>query len=209
MTDIRDNQQYLVQRLADGKCWMIDDLRLGTDPISQDISSSNTNISSSTSFTMPALTNTFTSNVSVPQASGIVAGQVINHFGDTTGKAGVYYNYCSATAGTVCKHSDIRDATEDICPAGWRLPTGGAGGEQENLFNQFGTVIGMQVGASLTYAGWYTSSTKKEFETASWTWSSTGKSNNKAHVMFIGRTKRSFADGAFEYYGENVRCVLK
>ena len=212
VTDIRDGQQYLVQRLADGNCWMIDDLRLGSVPLQNAISSENTNISSGTSFTMPALSNTMTTNRNNPQASGAVVGQVINHFGNTTGQAGVYYNYCSATAGTVCNHSDIRNATEDICAAGWRLPTGDSGGEQETLFNQFGTVAGMQTGASLTYAGWYTTANNgeiKEYETASWTWSSSGKSNNKAHVMFIGRTKKSFADGAFEYYGENVRCVLK
>ena len=209
VTDIRDNQQYLVKRLADGKCWMIDDLRLGSEPLSQGLSSSNTNISSTTSFTLPTASNTLTTKRENPQMSAYKVGQVIKHFGDTTGKAGMYYNYCAATAGTVCKHEEVRNATEDICPAGWRLPTGGAGGEQESLFNLYGTIADMQIGASLTYGGWYTSNTLKEFETASWTWASSGKTENKAHVMFIGRTKKSFADGAFEYYGENVRCVLK
>ena len=209
VTDIRDGQEYLVKRLADGKCWMIDDLRLGSATITQTISSENTNISSNTSFTMPAFSSTLSTNRSTPQANGSKAGQVINHFGDTTGKGGVYYNYCAATAGTVCNHNDTRNATEDICPAGWRLPTGGTGGEQETLFNQFGTVAGMQVGASLTYGGWYNYNSIREFETASWTWSSSGASSNKAHVMFIGRTMKSFTDGASEAYGENIRCVMK
>ena len=212
VTDIRDGQQYLVERLADGKCWMIDDLRLGSTELENPISSENTNISSETSFTLPASSDALTTRTNIPQMSANIVGQTINSFGDTTGQAGMYYNYCTTTAGTVCSHNDIRNATQDICPAGWRLPTGGAGGEQETLFNQFGSVAGMQTGASLTYAGWYSTDsggTLKEFETASWTWSSTGKSNNKAHVMFIGRTKKSFADGHFEYYAHNIRCVMK
>ena len=35
---------------------------------------------------------------------------------------GGYYNYCAASAGTVCSQTKM-DATQDICPKGWRLPT--------------------------------------------------------------------------------------
>ena len=41
--------------------------------------------------------------------------------GDTS--YGGYYNYCAASAGTVCSSSLEQDATQDICPKGWRLPT--------------------------------------------------------------------------------------
>lgn len=33
------------------------------------------------------------------------------------------YNYCNVSAGTVCEVEDTVAASEDICPAGWRLPT--------------------------------------------------------------------------------------
>lgn len=33
------------------------------------------------------------------------------------------YDYCNVTAGTVCGEEDTAVASEDICPAGWRLPT--------------------------------------------------------------------------------------
>ena len=33
------------------------------------------------------------------------------------------YNYCNVSAGTVCDSEDTTAASEDICPAGWRLPT--------------------------------------------------------------------------------------
>ncbi|MBR0242571.1 hypothetical protein IJQ51_01310 [Candidatus Saccharibacteria bacterium] len=33
------------------------------------------------------------------------------------------YDYCNVSAGTVCEAEDTTAASEDICPAGWRLPT--------------------------------------------------------------------------------------
>jgi uncharacterized protein (TIGR02145 family) len=56
---------------------------------------------------------------------------VANSPGSGSGKVGVYYNYCAASAGSYCYDkdavpADVNDVTEDICPAGWRMPTGGA-----------------------------------------------------------------------------------
>ena len=47
-------------------------------------------------------------------------------------KVGVYYNYCAASIGTYCykgwtgvdKANTAIDAEYDICPSGWRMPTG-------------------------------------------------------------------------------------
>ncbi|MBO4813113.1 hypothetical protein J5491_03110, partial [Candidatus Saccharibacteria bacterium] len=37
---------------------------------------------------------------------------------------GIYYNFCAASAGSYCYDgSGQGDATEDICPAGWRMPS--------------------------------------------------------------------------------------
>ena len=64
-------------------------------------------------------------------------------------RVGMYYNFCAASAGSFCWGVDHDwggttpdggqpedtdpdspiDAKEDICPTGWRLPTGGSGGE--------------------------------------------------------------------------------
>ena len=66
------------------------------------------------------------------------------------GKIGIYYNYCAASAGSYCygngtsytgtptsdpDTSSLQDVKEDICPAGWRLPTTyNNGGEFANLY---------------------------------------------------------------------------
>lgn len=60
---------------------------------------------------------------------------------DTAGgwKVGGYYNYCAASAGSYCYGDGTSagapsgNATADICPSGWRMPTGGFGGEYQLL----------------------------------------------------------------------------
>ena len=70
-------------------------------------------------------------------------------------KVGIYYNFCAASVGTYCysqgqgvdrNPSSAIDAEHDVCPAGWRMPTGGpisstgtnaGGGEFEILSNAF------------------------------------------------------------------------
>ena len=211
--DTRDNQEYLVQRLADGKCWMIDDLRLGSVALSESLSSENTNISEESTFVLPS-SSALNNDYATPQINADNAGQNINSFGNTSGKAGVYYNFCAASAGTVCSKNTPDPATEDVCPAGWRLPTGGLDGEQKALFDLVGGTAQLaQPALSLTFSGWYdyhNGGTVKEFETASWLWSSTPKNvTDKTFEGFIGRTKNHFDQGAFENYGLGIRCVMK
>lgn len=211
--DTRDNQEYLVQRLADGNCWMIDDLRLGSSELVEAISSENTNVSDESTFVLPT-SSKITDNYTIAQLNADNAGQSINSFGSTSGKAGVYYNYCAASAGTVCSKTTPQAAEEDVCPVGWRLPTGGANGEQKALFDLVGGTAQLaQPALSLTFSGWYdyhNGGTVKEFETASWLWSSTPKNvTDKSYEWFIGRTKNHFTEGVFENYGLGIRCVMK
>jgi hypothetical protein len=67
----------------------------------------------------------------------------------TNGQAevGIYYNYCAASASTYCYASGqgidvpdtIIDAPQDICPANWRMPTGGNTGEYFKLAQKYGS----------------------------------------------------------------------
>lgn len=54
MTDTRNNQDYRVRRLQDGKCWMIDNLKLATPGTALTLTSEDTNIPEGTTFTIPA-----------------------------------------------------------------------------------------------------------------------------------------------------------
>jgi len=143
--DIRDSEQYLVQRLADGKCWMLDNLRLDPTQVSLDSLKGNTNASDETlgylkngGGSSPYATNAVTT-------SGWVggSGEEMNYitpfirndlkntinsptYGQGSGKNGLYYNYCAISAGSYCGTTGVTgDSKYDICPAGWRLPTSG------------------------------------------------------------------------------------
>ena len=128
--DNRDGQIYTIQRLDDGRCWMMDNLNLGATTVTTELNALNTNVA------MPVPAATFsqwnnTSNVMTNTNPGFVA----NPGTDTTSQAsyGMLYNYCAITAGTICTASNTTNASYDICPAGWRLPTGTSTGEFQAL----------------------------------------------------------------------------
>lgn len=127
ITDTRDNSTYKVAKLSDGNCWMLDNLRLG-DNTTIALTPSNTNISSN--WTLPASTTSGASYTS-PTINSSTKNSTSTSYGSGSGKRGVYYNFCAASAGTYCyaENNGINvsnteyDITGDICPAGWHLPT--------------------------------------------------------------------------------------
>lgn len=109
ITDTRDNKTYKVAKLKDGKCWMIENLKLGgSSPIT--ITSANSDVTSN--FTLPK-----------SSASGF---RDSNYNGDwvyVDPTYGGYYSWHAAAAGTGTYSMSSGDATSFICPKGWRLPT--------------------------------------------------------------------------------------
>ena len=106
LTDARDGSTYTVRYLQ-GACWMTQNLRL-TDTVSSEYSNFSTN-------------STFN-----PCVGDLTAGDSYDearcHDSGST-ETGVWYNYASASAGTITGSSNDTLATEDICPAGWHLPS--------------------------------------------------------------------------------------
>ena len=104
--DRRDESDYTVRYLQNA-CWMTQNLRL-TDTVSSQYSNFSTN-------------STFN-----PCVGDLTAGNSYDearcHDSGST-ETGVWYNYASASAGTITGDSNSTDATEDICPAGWHLPS--------------------------------------------------------------------------------------
>jgi uncharacterized protein (TIGR02145 family) len=149
LTDIRDGQVYLVGKLADGNCWMLNNLKLGSLVNDITLTPADTNVT--TDWVLPRIDNT---NVNpyydAPRLYAFVAGQ--SNFSttkpnseevniDSKDFAGYYYNWCAATAGTLsttCTPQIVMptDAVQDICPAGWRIPKGGNAGDTSNEFDQ-------------------------------------------------------------------------
>ena len=145
--DNRDNTEYLVGKLADGNIWMLDNLALDlTDStVLAGLSTSNTNAtdaaltslrsgnrSAGDQYATAGVTNwTSGSSYSQPMVNMDSKNTTVKTYGNNNGKVGGYYNYCAASAGGYCygngtsQGTSTGDATTSICPAGWRMPTGG------------------------------------------------------------------------------------
>ena len=142
LTDTRDNQTYAVARLADDKCWIIENLRFGGTSAAVNETNTNypgfDNLSYATS-TTPSSWCTTNSQACAEQVllntDNVTQGQAASTY-STTGPVfsyGVYYNRYAATAArgdyyTVAGY----DAGGDICPFGWHLPDT-QGGELDGI----------------------------------------------------------------------------
>ncbi len=209
LTDLRDNNQYLVAKLADGKWWMLDNLRLGgTSTISLTTANSNTN----GNFTLPAgITSRFDS-YTVAQINVASKNTVAStKYGSGSGKIGVYYNYCAVSAGTYCmaEGSGSYDASYDICPKGWRMPTGGSSGEYKALYTAYSSnATDFMNALSTPLSGLFVDSSALNQGSSGNFWSSTygsygmySLSINSSNVYPISSSGRG--------QGYTVRCILK
>ena len=219
--DNRDNHAYIIQRLADGNCWMMENLDLGRTELTKDLTSANTNIENTVS------ASTFNGWIKTRGSSSYTTAELIplstsntanNLDTDPTSNApyGTLYNYCAASAGTICAETDYNesDATSDICPAGWRLPTGGDSGEFKALYSlsDYNSQSKMRAsiangGAAFTLAGEFGSYTPNEQGSYGYYWSSTRRSGATMYRFDI-TTSYAYSNSNSRTYGISVRCIL-
>jgi uncharacterized protein (TIGR02145 family) len=74
-------------------------------------------------------------------------------------ECGYIYNWCAALGNSSASCSvasgDVADAGADICPTGWRLPTGDSNGELQSMYSAIGGTHADLVGISSTWRGVY------------------------------------------------------
>ena len=125
MYDIRDGSDYTVAKLADGNCWMTQNLRIGSTSTTTTITSSNSDVSSN--FEIPVAQNSGKDDWGAWNNPNNV--KHVFSFGDS--ERGNLYNWYVATAGTgvssmaSASATNLTNASSSICPKGWRLPDGG------------------------------------------------------------------------------------
>ena len=136
LTDSRDSQTYAVAKLADDKCWTIENMRYKPTAGTETTSFSNV---TSTSYQQYSLTNiNRTKDPLAVSSQGSPYYQWYSYGGQyswlssintTTNNSSQYYNYNTssssyATTGTTMAARNATDAVKNanICPAGWRLP---------------------------------------------------------------------------------------
>ena len=150
LTDERDNNTYAIAKLADGKCWMIENLRLdntashNTDgSLAQGYNSSfigladpeSANFSNSTTANSLYSTNGSTAATISGDYQGYRFPRYNNNNTNSrqssssystdgnTYSMGNYYTWHAAIADTTYYSSGNHNTTS-ICPAGWHIPTG-------------------------------------------------------------------------------------
>ena len=126
VVDSRDNQTYTISKLKDGRCWMTQNLKLGkyTDSLTL------TSIDSNVGMGGFILENTKNGALSTGNTSTSCYYCQTDY--------GCWYNWYTATASSGDVSMTSGNAEYDICPIGWKLPTGGANGEFETLVEAYG-----------------------------------------------------------------------
>lgn len=130
------------------------------------------------------------------------------------GKIGIYYNICAASAGSYCYGNDTSygtssgNATEDICPYGWRLPTGGSSGEFQALYttyssnyNNFVDALSTPLSGVFRYGKAYYQGSYGYF------WSSTRSNSPNMYYLYMGSSSVNPQNGGNRYNGYSVRCL--
>ena len=192
LVDTRDNNTYTVSKLADGKCWMTQNLRIAGKTIT------------------PADSDV-TANYTIPDSSisGFDSGayEASNAYLDSDGGL---YKWYTATAGTGTYY--MSNTAVSICPKGWRLPTGGNSGEFQTLYNNYPSSSALRSDpVNLTLSGFVYNSSRYDQGSAGRYWSSTARSRNLvyAHDLHLNASTvyPTYYDG--KNYGSSVRCIAR
>ena len=232
--DSRDNEVYYVAKLADCKCWMLDNLRLdlGNSTVLNNTTESNTNASTttlnylkngggSTSDRYPTAkinnvpwTSSSQNYYSIPMTISTYKDQTTTSYGEGSGKIGVYYNYCAASAGNYCFGngtsfgSPSGDATEDICPKGWRMPTGGSSGEYRAHYTAYSSdATSFRNALSTPLSGSFYSGSASSQGTYGEFWSSTYLNANNMYYLRVNSSYVAPSNSSNRNPGNSVRCL--
>ncbi len=206
LRDLRDGKTYEVRKFADGKCWMVNDLRYGG---TADACLSRTAFGGNGSAT---LTNRFGTGT----------------YGDCRndpGYATYLYNWQAAmqnsTAYYNATYSGPMQNVQGLCPNGWHVPTGGPTGEQAALDKAIGGTgaNGQSSGNSFTfwrpggnflaiYTGYCGASGALDGQ-GGYThyWSSSQLSAADAYAVFINNSYIYPQYSISKFYGFALRCV--
>lgn len=225
LRDIRDNNVYTVARLEDGNCWMTENLRL--DPSTTTFTSSNTN--SPTADFIAAAPNSASSNVLCNGDDNICIDEVQfnanalnrelspSHNNNSVDRSwysyGVMYNWFTATAGNGTYNTSDTDVAGDICPAGWRLPTGGQNGEfvtLNNLANNGSTVTDaglVKFPDNFIYSGDFNYDAPGGRNSYGRYWSATPDGNLNAYRLGIVSSNPTPAGSYKKWDAFAVRCI--
>ena len=223
--DARDNHTYWIQKLADGKCWMLTNLAYaggGTNTYSDTMPTgdgTSGTLSNGTSDGSGSYTYT-SAKYYIPTGANVTTSPTQPSAStDGTGQYGYLYNFCAANAGQsgngACSDSSSTavNTSVSICPAGWRLPTGGSSGELKALNTAINSGSTSSPSGLLTtwlaqYGGYWNGGFGNQ-GSSGYYWSSTQSSSAYAYSLNFSSSGVGPSGNGDEDYGRSVRCVAQ
>ena len=192
LTDTRDNNTYTVSKLADGKCWMTQNLRI----INKTLTPTDSDV---------------TSNYTIPTSSinGFSSSDTSNAYIDSDGG---FYTWYTATAGTGTQSLSTQgyNTSVSICPKGWRLPTGGLWSEFQALYNNYNSFYALRSSpVNLALSGYIYNGSFYFQNYSGQYWSSTVGTDKYAYYLSLNASDVSPASGNRNYQGRSVRCIAR
>ena len=195
LTDTRDNNTYTVSKLADGKCWMTQNLRIAGKTLTPADSDVRNN------YNLPASSLGATS---MDWDGVYIDAQYGGHY---------------SVEAMIAEDYDIsgNNYTHSICPKNWRLPSTNASDSHfQVLYNNYNSSTALSSSPiNLTLAGYIYGSDLENTNRgeAGYYWSST-----PAHYLSFSRFSETSVDVAADfnsydvdgdYYGRSIRCVAR
>ena len=170
-----------------------------------------TDFSNSDSYIQPRINNVSKDILVTSYGPASINGQA---------KVGIYYNYCAASASTYCYAYNsgvdvpdtIIDAPQDICPANWRMPTGGNTGEYFTLAQKYGSdaanTNSLQYSLSTPLSGYYFGSSASNQGSSGYWWSFTYDAGSSMYSLYVSPTNVYPNDTSSRRGGLSMRCLM-
>ncbi len=116
LRDARDGEVYRIVKLEDGNCWMQQNLRLQAPEGGRNLTSADSDVTSDWLMPETLVAKSGETTVAGWSSTGEVPSSAYYNNPDY----GVNYNWMAATAGGAMANDE---ATNSVCPRGWKLPT--------------------------------------------------------------------------------------
>ena len=227
LRDERDGDVYAVSKLVDGHCWITENLRL--DPSATAFSATNTNVPTANFVNEAPLSQDSTTLCNADSSAcidqvlfnanninrSLTATPNTNNDSSSWYSYGIMYGWYTATAGKGDYAKSSGNVAGDICPAGWRLPTGGTSGEFVSLANAVGGSTDTAKNNNLLafpnnfiYSGDYNYNVSGGRGTYGRYWSATPVNNVKAYRLGVAISNGATPSGSWNKWDAfAVRCI--
>ncbi|MCL2038626.1 hypothetical protein FWG86_01855, partial [Candidatus Saccharibacteria bacterium] len=211
--DARDNHTYWVRKI-DNLCWMETNLAYAGGTSNGGVST----FGDTLAMTQGRSNSPTAMLYDIPPGANPTTAPAEPSTSTTgTGQYGYLYNWCAAMGGqaSACQTSTATqpDTTINVCPSGWRLPTGAATTGEFTLLNNSinggstTSPAGLFAQGLYLYAGGFSGGAFYNQGSRGNYWSSTVDSADTAFRLLFNSSEVYTATAGNKSYGYSVRCV--